>query len=152
MKVTEWFVSRMRGGLVPSSVTRALPLLLEHDYLRESEAAPHGRGRPQKLLHVNPDKHIMVGIKIGPAQVSAMVTDMAANVLARAETPIADCTPETALSAAASLTRTCWPRPRTRRTASSESVSASPATSTRPRAPAATAPCSTGPRSMWPGP
>ncbi|MGD6755791.1 ROK family protein [Streptomyces sp. BH105] len=94
-----------RLGLVPSSVTRALPLLLEHDYLRESEAPPHGRGRPQKMLQVNPDKHIVVGIKIGPAQVSGVVTDMAANVLARAETPISDCTPDTALSAAASLTR-----------------------------------------------
>jgi predicted NBD/HSP70 family sugar kinase len=93
-----------RLGLVPSSVTRMLPPLLEHDYLRESDATPQGRGRPQKMLHVNPDKHIVVGTKIGPAQVSGVVTDMAANVLARAEEPIADCTPETALSAAAALT------------------------------------------------
>jgi predicted NBD/HSP70 family sugar kinase len=94
-----------RLGLVPSSVTRMLPPLLEHDYLRESDTAPRGRGRPQKMLHVNPDKHIVVGAKIGPAQVSAVVTDMAADVLARAEKPISDCTPETALSAVADLTR-----------------------------------------------
>ncbi|WP_093802545.1 ROK family transcriptional regulator [Streptomyces sp. Wb2n-11] len=93
-----------RLGLVPSSVTRMLPPLLEHDYLRESSTSPQGRGRPQKMLHVNPDKHLVVGLKIGPAQVSGVVTDMAANVLVRAEEPIADCTPETALSAAASLT------------------------------------------------
>ncbi|MEU4800576.1 ROK family protein [Streptomyces sp. NPDC023327] len=93
-----------RLGLVPSSVTRMLPPLLEHDYLREADTAPQGRGRPQKMLHVNPDKHIVVGMKIGPAQVSGVVTDMAANVLARAEEPIGDCTPETALSAAAALT------------------------------------------------
>jgi predicted NBD/HSP70 family sugar kinase len=93
-----------RLGLVPSSVTRMLPPLLEHGYLHESDAAPNGRGRPQKMLHVNPDKHIVVGIKIGPAQVSGVVTDMAANVLARLEEPIADRTPETALSAAAALT------------------------------------------------
>ncbi|MGW7466062.1 ROK family protein [Streptomyces xantholiticus] len=93
-----------RLGLVPSSVTRMLPPLLEHDYLRESDTAPQGRGRPQKMLQVNPDKHLVVGMKIGPAQVSGVVTDMAANVLARAEEPIADCTPETALSAAAFLT------------------------------------------------
>ncbi|MFD8668971.1 ROK family protein [Streptomyces microflavus] len=93
-----------RLGLVPSSVTRMLPPLLEHDYLRESDAVPQGRGRPQKMLHVNPDKHVVVGMKIGPRQVSGVVTDMAANVLARAEEPLADCTPETALSAAASLT------------------------------------------------
>ncbi|MEU3525886.1 ROK family protein [Streptomyces sp. NPDC038707] len=93
-----------RLGLVPSSVTRMLPPLLEHGYLHESDAAPNGRGRPQKMLHVNPDKHIVAGIKIGPAQVSGVVTDMAANVLARIEEPIADRTPETALSAAAALT------------------------------------------------
>ncbi|MFF9520836.1 ROK family protein [Streptomyces achromogenes] len=93
-----------RLGLVPSSVTRMLPPLLEHGYLHESDAAPNGRGRPQKMLHVNPDKHIVVGIKIGPAQVSGVVTDMAANVLARLEEPIADRTPETVLSAAAALT------------------------------------------------
>jgi predicted NBD/HSP70 family sugar kinase len=93
-----------RLGLVPSSVTRMLPPLLEHGYLHESDTAPSGRGRPQKMLHVNPDKHTVVGIKIGPAQVSGVVTDMAANVLARLEEPIADRTPETALSAAAALT------------------------------------------------
>ncbi|GAB2627970.1 ROK family transcriptional regulator [Streptomyces capparidis] len=93
-----------RLGLAPSSVTRMLPPLLEHGYLHESDTAPQGRGRPQKMLHVNPDKHLVVGMKIGPAQVSGVVTDMAANVLARAEEPIADRTPETALSAAAALT------------------------------------------------
>ncbi len=93
-----------RLGLAPSSVTRMLPPLLEQDYLRESDAAPRGRGRPQRLLRVNADKHIVVGIKIGPTQVAAVVTDMAARVLARAEQPIGDCTPGTALAVAAALT------------------------------------------------
>jgi predicted NBD/HSP70 family sugar kinase len=93
-----------RLGLVPSSVTRMLPPLLEHGYLRETDATPQGRGRPQKLLHVNPDKHVVVGIKIGPAQVSGVVTDMAANVLARAERPIDDRRPESVLPTAADLT------------------------------------------------
>ncbi|MEV4333078.1 ROK family protein [Streptomyces sp. NPDC049597] len=93
-----------RLGLAPSSVTRMLPPLLEHDYLRETDAQPQGRGRPQRMLQVNADKHIVVGIKIGPAQVSGVVTDMAAKVLARAEAPIADSTPDTALTAAARLT------------------------------------------------
>lgn len=92
-----------RLGLAPSSVTRMLPPLLAHDYLRETAAAPKGRGRPQRMLRVNAHKHVVVGIKIGPAQVSAVVTDMAAKVLARAERSIADHTPDTALSAAASL-------------------------------------------------
>ncbi|WP_377272912.1 ROK family protein [Peterkaempfera sp. SMS 1(5)a] len=93
-----------RLGLVPSSVSRMLPPLLEHGYLHETVAAPQGRGRPQRMLHVNPDKHIVVGIKIGPTQISGVVTDMAANVLARGEVPIEDCAPHTALTAAARLT------------------------------------------------
>ncbi|MFZ4276737.1 ROK family protein [Streptomyces arboris] len=92
-------------GLAPSSVTRMLPPLLEHDYVRESTAPQGGRGRPRKMLRLNPDKHVVVGVKIGPAQVSAVITDMAAGVLARAEEPIGDRTPRTALSAAANLTR-----------------------------------------------
>ncbi|MEV0173111.1 ROK family protein [Streptomyces sp. NPDC050803] len=94
-----------RLGLVPSSVTRMLPPLLEHDYLRETDTAPQGRGRPQKMLHVNPDKHLVVGMKIGPAQISGVVTDMAAGVLAHAEEPLDDHTPEAALAVAADLTR-----------------------------------------------
>ncbi|MEV7252851.1 ROK family protein [Streptomyces cyaneofuscatus] len=82
-----------------------LPLLLEHDYLRETVALTGSRGRPRKMLRVNPGKHVVVGVKIGPARVSAVITDMAAGVLARAEEPIGDSTLETALSAAASLTR-----------------------------------------------
>ncbi|MEW1616520.1 MULTISPECIES: ROK family protein [unclassified Streptomyces] len=94
-----------RLGLAPSGVTRMLPPLLEHDYLRETVARAGDRGRPRKMLRLNPGKHVVVGVKIGPAQVSAVVTDMAADVLARAERPIGDPTPRTALSAAANLTR-----------------------------------------------
>ncbi|MEU2431647.1 ROK family protein [Streptomyces sp. NPDC007861] len=92
-----------RMGLAPSTVTRLLPPLLDHDYLRETDAPPQGRGRPQRMLEVNADKHVAVGIKIGPAQVSGVVTDMAAQVLARAEEPIPDPRPGTALAAAADL-------------------------------------------------
>ncbi|MFE8977687.1 ROK family protein [Streptomyces cyaneofuscatus] len=94
-----------RLGVAPSTVTRLLPLLLEHDYLRETVTLTGSRGRPQKMLRINPGKHVVAGVKIGPARVSAVITDMAAGVLARAEEPIGDSTPETALSAAASLTR-----------------------------------------------
>ncbi|MFW6691166.1 ROK family protein [Streptomyces sp. MAR4 CNX-425] len=81
-----------------------LPPLLEHDYLHETESAPQGRGRPQRMLRVNAERHTVVGIKIGPTVLSGVVTDLAANVLARAEEPLSDCAPQTALAAAASLT------------------------------------------------
>lgn len=92
-----------RLGLAHSSVTRMLPPLLEGGYLRESESVSLGRGRPQRMLRVNPDKHTVVGVKIGPDRVSGVVTDMAARVLARAERPLEDCTPGPVLSAAAEL-------------------------------------------------
>ncbi|MGW8887225.1 ROK family protein [Streptomyces sp. NPDC055749] len=93
-----------RMGLAPSTVTRLLPPLLEHDYLRETDAPPQGRGRPQRMLEVNAEKHVAVGVKIGPGQVSGVVTDMAAQILVRAEEPIDDCRPQVALAAAAALT------------------------------------------------
>lgn len=93
-----------RLGLAPSSVTRLLPPLLENDYLRENDATPRGRGRPQRLLRVNADRHVVVGVKIGPAHVSAVLTDLAAQVLARAEQPIRDHTPATVIGTAAQLT------------------------------------------------
>ncbi|MCM2579282.1 ROK family transcriptional regulator [Streptomyces meridianus] len=93
-----------RLGLAHSSVTRMLPPLLEGGYLRESESVSLGRGRPQRMLRVNPDKHTVVGVKIGPDRVAGVVTDMAAKVLARAEQPLEDCSPGPALSAAAALT------------------------------------------------
>ncbi|WP_392675333.1 ROK family protein [Streptomyces sp. LN785] len=92
-----------RLGLVPSSITRVLPPLLAQDYLRETDAPPQGRGRPRRLLEVNAERHLVVGIKIGPSQVSGVVTDLAAQVLAGATEPIADCTPATALPAASAL-------------------------------------------------
>ncbi|WP_164200232.1 hypothetical protein [Streptomyces parvus] len=49
--------------------------------MRESTAPRGGRGRPRKMLRLNPDEHVVVGVKIGPAQVSAVITDPAAGVL-----------------------------------------------------------------------
>ncbi|MBR7831000.1 ROK family transcriptional regulator [Actinospica sp. MGRD01-02] len=96
-----------RLGLSPSTVTRLLPPLLEADYIREeAEAGPAaGPGRPQRLLSVNLERHLVVGLKIAPSVVSGVVTDMGARVLARAELQIDGCAPETALTAAGRLVR-----------------------------------------------
>ena len=96
-----------RLGLSPSTVTRLLPALLEADYIRE-EAGPGpaaGPGRPQRLLSVNLERHLVVGVKIAPSLVAGVVTDMGARVLARAELQIDGCAPETALTAAGRLVR-----------------------------------------------
>lgn len=96
-----------RLGLSPSTVTRLLPPLLEADYIREeAEAGPAvGPGRPQRLLSVNLERHLVVGLKIAPSLVSGVVTDMGARVLARAELQIDGCAPQTALTAAGRLVR-----------------------------------------------
>lgn len=96
-----------RLGLSPSTVTRLLPPLLEADYIRE-EAEPGpaaGPGRPQRLLSVNLERHLVVGVKIAPNVVSGVVTDMGARVLARASLDIDGCAPEIALNAAGRLVR-----------------------------------------------
>ena len=97
-----------RLGLSPSTVTRLLPALLEADYIREepAEAGPaSGPGRPQRLLSVNLQRHLVVGVKIAPSLVTGVVTDLGARVLARAEMQIDGCAPETALNAAGRLVR-----------------------------------------------
>jgi len=92
-----------RLGLSPSTVTRLLPPLLEGGYLSEETGRVTGPGRPQRLLRVNLERHLFVGVKIAPTHVMAVITDMGAQVLARAERTLPDCMPATALSAAAEL-------------------------------------------------
>jgi predicted NBD/HSP70 family sugar kinase len=92
-----------RLGLSPSTVTRLLAPLLEARHLRETISEATGPGRPRRLLHVNTERHVVVGIKIAPTHVAAVLTDMAAQVLARAERAIPDCSPATALTASAGL-------------------------------------------------
>jgi predicted NBD/HSP70 family sugar kinase len=95
----------VRLGLSPSTVTRLLPPLLEADYIREEAGPISGLGRPQRLLCVNPERHVVVGLKIAPNRVSGVITDMSAHVLARADLQIDGCAPVTALTAAGRLVR-----------------------------------------------
>lgn len=92
-----------RLGLSPSTVTRLLAPLVEAGHLRETTSEATGPGRPRRLLHVNTARHVVVGIKIAPTHVAAVLTDMGAQVLARAGCPIPDCTPATVLAASAGL-------------------------------------------------
>ncbi|PWI45720.1 ROK family transcriptional regulator [Streptomyces sp. ICBB 8177] len=94
-----------RLGLSPSTVTRMLPPLLDAGYLREEGARATGPGRPQRLLSVNPERHLVAGVKLTPTHVAAVVTDMGAQVLARAACPVADHTGPTVLSTAARVVR-----------------------------------------------
>ncbi|MEV0646020.1 ROK family protein [Phytomonospora sp. NPDC050363] len=94
-----------RLGLSPSTVTRLLPPLIEGDYIRETGTSAGGLGRPRRFLEVNAGRHVVAGVKISPTHVTGVVTDMAARVVGRAEVPLADTLPATALDATAGLAR-----------------------------------------------
>lgn len=92
-----------RLNLSPSTVTRLLPPLLQAGYLLEEAGQATGPGRPQRMLRVNLERHLVAGVKIAPTHVTGVVTDMGARVLARDERPLRDCTPAVALASAADL-------------------------------------------------
>jgi predicted NBD/HSP70 family sugar kinase len=93
-----------RLGLSPSTVTRLLAPLVEADYLRETVSEAVGPGRPRRMLHVNTRRHFVVGVKIAPTHVAAVLTDMGARVVRRVRAQIADSSPGTALAVSAELT------------------------------------------------
>jgi predicted NBD/HSP70 family sugar kinase len=101
-------------GLDASTVTRSLRPLIDDDYLHESGPpsggsgpagrgatgrSRAGRGRPVQALSVNPARHVAVGVKVGPATVSAVLTDLSGTVLTRRSTSLASTEPARALTA-----------------------------------------------------
>lgn len=94
-----------RTGLSASSVTKVVTPLLESDYVLEVGVAPAegGAGRPQRMLAVNPERHAVVGVKLHPSHVTAVVTDMAARVTARGSRKLRGSRPELVLAAATEL-------------------------------------------------
>ncbi|HEY5837053.1 ROK family transcriptional regulator [Streptomyces sp.] len=90
-----------RLGLSQSTVTKIVNPLVETGYLREEGVASGGIGRPRRLLRVQQDRHVLVGVKIAPDRVTAVLTDMGAEVLCRTEHPLDGHTPAQALKAAA---------------------------------------------------
>lgn len=86
-------------GLSPATVTKSVNPLVATGYLVEDGAAGSGVGRPQRLLRVKRDRHAVLGIKLAPAVVTGVRTDMEAHVEARVARPIADSAPDTVLAA-----------------------------------------------------
>ncbi|MFD0561290.1 ROK family protein [Kitasatospora saccharophila] len=95
-----------RLSLSQSTVTKIVNPLMEAGYLVEGTAEPAGAlGRPRRMLQVRKDKHLAVGVKISPSKVTAVLTDLGAQVLARWEQPLADHRMETAVAATAEAVR-----------------------------------------------
>lgn len=92
-----------RSGLSPSAVTRLLAPLIEAGFLREMPGVAAGRGRPHRLLEVDVEQHVVVGIKIAPGHVFGVLTDLGAQVLTRIDAPLQEPTPAAALDCAGQL-------------------------------------------------
>ncbi|WP_326599188.1 ROK family transcriptional regulator [Streptomyces sp. NBC_01803] len=90
-----------RLGLSQSTVTRAVNPLIETGYLVEIGARSSGGGRPQRILAVARDRHLVVGVKLAPQSVTAVLTDLEATVVARSRLPVgAGATPEEVMALA----------------------------------------------------
>ncbi|WP_406386843.1 ROK family protein [Streptomyces sp. NBC_01618] len=93
-----------RLGLSPSTVTRLLAPLIEDGYLSETgQKTATGPGRPQRLLQVNADQCLVVGIQIARTHVAAVLTDLGARPLCRLEHMLDSLEPAHVLSVAAEL-------------------------------------------------
>jgi predicted NBD/HSP70 family sugar kinase len=75
-----------QSGLSPSTVTKVVAPLLTANYLVELGAQRPGRGagRPQRMLAVNGERHVVVGVKLHPTHVTGVLTDMESRVISRA--------------------------------------------------------------------
>ncbi|MFE7244852.1 ROK family protein [Streptomyces sp. NPDC057580] len=98
-------VIAQRLGLSPSTVTRLLAPMIEDGYLSETgQKSATGLGRPQRLLQVNTDQCLVVGIQIARTHVAAVLTDLGARPLRRLEHMLDSLEPAHVLSVAAELT------------------------------------------------
>src|SRR4051794_6522047 len=95
-----------RTGLSQSTVTKAVNPLIDMGYLLEDGEKSQGLGRPQRLVHVARDRHFLIGVKLGPRHLTAVMTDLAAEIVGRARRELAgDHSPETVFAAAAEMVR-----------------------------------------------
>jgi N-acetylglucosamine repressor len=74
--------------LNPASVKHHVEHLIKYGKIRRAEHVRRGPGRPMSILKPNPDSGYTVGVDMDLSQVTAVVTDMARNVLASVDAPI----------------------------------------------------------------
>ncbi len=68
-------------GLSPATVSNLTFELIDEGLVREKGVAETTRGRPPVLLHLNGRARYVVGVKVMPAALVAVVTDLDANVV-----------------------------------------------------------------------
>ncbi|ADJ49534.1 ROK family transcriptional regulator [Amycolatopsis mediterranei S699] len=93
-----------RLGLSQSTVTKAVTPLIDSGYLVEAGSRVDGPGRPQRLIRVAAGRYHAIGVQLGPAGVTGVLTDLRANTLTRLYHPLPEGhEPHTVLAAAAGL-------------------------------------------------
>lgn len=90
-------------GVSQPTITKAVSPLIDSGYLVEQGERASTGGRPQKLLEVDPKKHVVVGLKLAPASITGVLTDLRAEVLRRVDVPVTDHSPDVLLGAAGGL-------------------------------------------------
>lgn len=100
-------------GLTPQTVSNIVRRLSDAGLVAEGERVRTARGKPPTLLHVEPTRHVAVGIHLDPALVSALSMDLSGGVhrVAATATP-PDVTPATVAELVTHLTAevlTDWP-------------------------------------------
>jgi predicted NBD/HSP70 family sugar kinase len=77
-------------GLSPATVSNLTAELLGEGLVQETGVVGAQRGRPRVLLRLNSQARYVVGIKVMPTELVAVVTDLDANVVASRTTTTAD--------------------------------------------------------------
>lgn len=94
-----------RTGVSPSTITKVVGPLIEAGYVIEAEPVKRagGLGRPQRSLAVNANRHVVLGIRMHPSRVQAVVTDLQTKVIARTEQRLPSRRPDVVLRTAEQL-------------------------------------------------
>jgi predicted NBD/HSP70 family sugar kinase len=81
-------------GLSQSTITKAVKPLLAAGFVVEEKERARGPGRPAIPLRVNPERHHVVGVKVGARELTAVLIDPQADVLASSRRSLERADPE----------------------------------------------------------
>ncbi|RIU94807.1 ROK family transcriptional regulator [Oceanobacillus picturae] len=74
--------------LTPPTVSSIVKELLEEGIIRESSLGESQGGRKPTMLHINLDAFYVIGVDAGPQRVTSILTDLAGNIIHRADKPL----------------------------------------------------------------
>jgi predicted NBD/HSP70 family sugar kinase len=94
----------LRLGMSPASLTRLTAPWVESGLLREIEVRREQRsGRPSRPVEVVPEALHFAGVRLTDEHAFAVLTDLAANVVATADAPLVELDPDSVITVVAGL-------------------------------------------------